>query len=266
MNTCNRYSRSALIALSLYCAIGSPGTAQAFTESTEAAKASAWLKAAAPVDTPFSVLGLPNLGAGLGATADSAISTQGPAAFYQSTSATLAASNAITSLLSQAGPLLRSGGMTAFRDVQNLPWGMIEPSQGLYNFSLMDTLIQNYQTYGIEYVGVAMPFASWDLASKPAAAANCQHFFTEDYKYLAAAGKMDRYVNLTAFISMLQTAAERYDGDGVSDMSGLTRPIKYWQIQNEPEGNNSCGKAIPPSRQPALHARSSMPAPARSNA
>ncbi len=241
MNTCSGSSRLAFIALSLYCAIGGAGPAQAFTESAEAAKAAAWLKAAAPIDTHFSVLGLPNLGAGLGNAADSTISAQGPAAFYQSTSAVQGASNAITSQLSQAGPLLRAGGITAFRDVQNLPWGMIEPAQGQYNFSLMDVLIQNYQTYGIDYVGVAMPFASWDLASKPAAAANCQHFFTEDYKYLAAAGKMDRYVNLTAFTTMLQTAAERYDGDGVSDMTGLTRPIKYWQIQNEPEGNN-CGQ------------------------
>ena len=28
---------------------------------------------------------------------------------------------------------------------------------------------------------------------------------------------------------------DRYDGDGKNDMPGLTKPIKHWQIMNEPE-------------------------------
>ena len=28
---------------------------------------------------------------------------------------------------------------------------------------------------------------------------------------------------------------ERYDGDGVDDMPNLKSPIKYWQVENEPD-------------------------------
>jgi len=33
----------------------------------------------------------------------------------------------------------------------------------------------------------------------------------------------------------LVNLVERYDGDGIDDMKGLTIPIKYWEIMNEPE-------------------------------
>lgn len=244
-NTKHRAARTFLCGV-LFQVLGLAGMAHslaATVDSTEAAKVATWLRNVTPASgagTYFSIIGLSNLN-GLGTTADTAISTQGPAAFYQSTQATSQATTSITSRLAAAGPLMQAGGITAFRDVQNLPWGMIEPSQGQYNFSLLDVLIQNYQTYGVDYIGVAMPFASWDLSSKSAAASICNHFFTEDYKYLALAGKMDRYVNLDAFATMLQTAVERYDGDGVSDMSGLNGGIKYWQLHNEPEGGD-CGQ------------------------
>ncbi len=32
----------------------------------------------------------------------------------------------------------------------------------------------------------------------------------------------------------VRAVVERYDGDGVDDMPGLTAPIKYWQVDNEP--------------------------------
>lgn len=39
----------------------------------------------------------------------------------------------------------------------------------------------------------------------------------------------DRY---TAFV---RATVERYDGDGVADMPGLTEPVRYWQVDNEPD-------------------------------
>ena len=33
----------------------------------------------------------------------------------------------------------------------------------------------------------------------------------------------------------VRAVVERYDGDGVSDMPNLQRPIKYWQVANEPD-------------------------------
>lgn len=235
-----------LMTLCLNCgcaAVAVAASTATVIDSTEAAKVSAWLRSAPPADNStshFSVIGVQNFN-GIGPNAEDVLSKQGPAAFYQNAPATQEARNTINTKVARFGPVMQAGGIAAYRDVANLPWGMIEPAKGDYNFSLLDLLVQGYQTWGIDYVGVAMPFASWDLASHPPAATVCQHFFTEDYKYLAYGGRMDRYVDLAAFTTMLQKAVERYDGDGIDDMTGLTRTVKYWQIQNEPEGAD-CGQ------------------------
>ena len=36
------------------------------------------------------------------------------------------------------------------------------------------------------------------------------------------------------YVAFVKATVERYDGDGVNDMPGLTNPIKYWQVGNEP--------------------------------
>ncbi|MHB8793510.1 MAG: hypothetical protein ACYC6O_09275 [Thermoleophilia bacterium] len=39
------------------------------------------------------------------------------------------------------------------------------------------------------------------------------------------------------YAAFVRATIERYDGDGVDDMPGLTNPIKYWQVGNEPDGS-----------------------------
>ena len=133
------------------------------------------------------------------------------------------------------------GGMYYFRDVQNFPWGMIEIAPGQYDFSLSDYLVSQTEAQGMRYVGTVMPFADWDLAQNGPTEAICEHFFAEDYFYLASTGAMGRYNDLDAFLTWLAIMVERYDGDGVEDMPGLQYGVKYWQIHNEPEGEN-CGQ------------------------
>ncbi|MGQ9576341.1 MAG: hypothetical protein ACUVUC_13585 [Thermoguttaceae bacterium] len=36
-----------------------------------------------------------------------------------------------------------------------------------------------------------------------------------------------------AYIRFVKAVVERYDGDGVDDMTGLNVPIRYWQFENE---------------------------------
>ena len=36
------------------------------------------------------------------------------------------------------------------------------------------------------------------------------------------------------YAAFVKATVERYDGDGIDDMPGLTNPIKYWQVGNEP--------------------------------
>jgi hypothetical protein len=41
-------------------------------------------------------------------------------------------------------------------------------------------------------------------------------------------------INTNKYIAFVKAMVERYDGDGIADMPGLTNPIKYWQVGNEP--------------------------------
>ncbi|HDZ68858.1 MAG TPA: hypothetical protein ENH43_00350 [Phycisphaerales bacterium] len=41
-------------------------------------------------------------------------------------------------------------------------------------------------------------------------------------------------VDINEYTAFVRATVERYDGDGIDDMPGLTNPIKYWQVGNEP--------------------------------
>ncbi|MSQ04267.1 MAG: hypothetical protein EXR71_20675 [Myxococcales bacterium] len=45
--------------------------------------------------------------------------------------------------------------------------------------------------------------------------------------------------DLPAYERCVRGLVERYDGDGVEDMPGLAAPIRYWEIDNEPDLKNS---------------------------
>lgn len=51
----------------------------------------------------------------------------------------------------------------------------------------------------------------------------------------------ERYVpdDLEAYESWVQRVVERYDGDGVDDAPGLLRPVRFWEVDNEPDLHNS---------------------------
>ena len=54
-------------------------------------------------------------------------------------------------------------------------------------------------------------------------------FWKKVTKYLSKPCSMDDYK------TFLLKLVDRYDGDGSNDMPGLTKPIKYWDVMNEPE-------------------------------
>lgn len=45
--------------------------------------------------------------------------------------------------------------------------------------------------------------------------------------------------DMPAYVEYVRSVVERYDGDGVDDMPGLTAPIRYWEVDNEPDLHNS---------------------------
>lgn len=212
-------------------------------DAPEAAKVAAWVRALPPADPDASFFGV--LG-GISTTHIGPVSdfvrTNGPKALY--TNATQLGT-AQSMLLTRANYLasLGAGGIRWFRDVQNLPWGMVEIDRDTYRWDLIDAIVQTVANAGGRYVGTVMPYAGWELraAGYPAATDEmCKRLFTEDFYYLAYDQRMDRYKDEAQYLRFLARAVERYDGDGIDDMPGLTVPIKAWQIHNEPEGDR-CG-------------------------
>ena len=111
-------------------------------------------------------------------------------------------------------------------------WGMIEKEPGFFDFFETDNYVREAQSHGMHILANIQPFAHWDQAKchqdlpvpdQPAEPG----FFTTKGKPC----EMEGYKN---FVIRL---VERYDGDGVDDMPGLTFPIKHWEVMNEPEFN-----------------------------
>jgi len=50
----------------------------------------------------------------------------------------------------------------------------------------------------------------------------------------------DRYLpaDMDAYAAWVQAVVERYDGDGVDDAPGLLRPVRLWEVDNEPDLHN----------------------------
>ncbi|HVR37484.1 MAG TPA: hypothetical protein VMU84_00190, partial [Thermoanaerobaculia bacterium] len=170
------------------------------------------------------------------------VRSSGPKALYDNSAQLTTARNMLTQRATYLTSL-GTGGIRWYRDVQNVPWGMIEVDRDRFQFELLDTIVQTTQSVNGRYVGTVMPYAGWEFRAAgytPTTDEQCQRLLTEDFYYLAFDQCMDRYKDEAEYLDFLGRVVERYDGDGVDDMPGLTTPIKYWQIHNEPEGDH-CG-------------------------
>ena len=94
--------------------------------------------------------------------------------------------------------------------------------------------------YGIPLVGTVLPYADWSQTCNPTDA-GCTIFTGGDYFFLNnnKTGPICS-ADTAYFYQFVYNLVERYDGDGVNDMPGLTLPITVWEFGNEPE--TPCGK------------------------
>lgn len=99
-------------------------------------------------------------------------------------------------------------------DKTSLAWKIIEPSEGKFDFSLYDLRLNDLNSKKIWSLGEV----DFSPKSIPEYAKTNSEYGFADKKYLVYLNKI----------------VERYDGDGQDDQSGLTKPVKYWEIGNEP--------------------------------
>ncbi len=111
---------------------------------------------------------------------------------------------------------------------ERFTWGWIEQKPGVFRFEETDQQVRDAQEFDFHILANIQPKANWDLAK-----CHSGSFFpgTQPSPFDGAYKPcdMERYKN---FVSKL---VERYDGDGIDDMPGLTAPIKHWEVMNEPE-------------------------------
>jgi len=112
----------------------------------------------------------------------------------------------------------------------DLTWGNDETKKGTFDWSMIDENVKQFSEEETYLVPIVKPFANWDQEK-------CHADPKYDADYGSEKGgklKVGKPCDMKAYASFLEKAVERYDGDGQDDMPGLTIPIKYWEIMNEP--------------------------------
>ena len=112
----------------------------------------------------------------------------------------------------------------------DLFWNEIEPKKGKFDWSFADHRIKEFNQAEIYPLVVVKPFANWDQdACHPG-----DKYIAEFDPKKGGRVKVGEPCDMAAYAEFLKKAVERYDGDGKDDMPGLTIPLKYWEIMNEP--------------------------------
>ena len=107
-------------------------------------------------------------------------------------------------------------------------WNQIEKSQGSFSWDKSDQYVVYAQENNQTILATIWPYANWEqklCKRKKGRSPFGKHFA----KYLSKPCSMENYK------TFLLALVDRYDGDGNNDMPGLTKPITYWEIMNEPE-------------------------------
>ena len=107
-------------------------------------------------------------------------------------------------------------------------WNHIEKEKGNFTWDDADKYVVYAQEHNQTILATIWPHANWEQKSCKRKKARSP-FGKRFTKYLSKPCSMDDYKNF------LLQLIDRYDGDGNNDMPGLTKPIKHWDIMNEPE-------------------------------
>ena len=107
-------------------------------------------------------------------------------------------------------------------------WNHIEKEKGNFTWDDVDKYVVYSQEHNQTILATIWPHANWEQKSCKRKKARSP-FGKRFTKYLSKPCSMEDYK------TFLLKLVDRYDGDGNNDMPGLTKPIKHWDVMNEPE-------------------------------
>lgn len=110
-------------------------------------------------------------------------------------------------------------------------WGNIEPEPGVFNWTVTDALVREYQQAGFTDIQLLITAESPWASRRPPGLGNRGDSFPRD-EFLD-----DYAAFVTAFV-------ERYDGDGQDDIPGLLYPVHHYGIEREFTGFWPSGDAV----------------------
>jgi len=113
-------------------------------------------------------------------------------------------------------------------------WGAVERSPGVFNWSGPDAMVRAAGKFDMNMMINIWPFATWDQKSCHASK-DCVFKNTDPRTGKTFHHWRCQPCSMNGYASYLQKLVERYDGDGVNDMPGLVKPVKHYEILNEPE-------------------------------
>ena len=107
-------------------------------------------------------------------------------------------------------------------------WNNIEKEKGVFFWDKADKYVAYAQNHNQKTIATIWPYSNWEQKSCKRKKGRSP-FGKRFAKYLSKPCSMENYK------TFLLALVDRYDGDGKNDMPGLTKPIIYWEIMNEPE-------------------------------
>lgn len=107
-------------------------------------------------------------------------------------------------------------------------WDMVERKPGSYDWRSVDKEVRYWQKNRQAILVTVWGFAQWDQEICHAEDEPAQEPF------IRSVDSMYAPCDQGAYLDWLFAMVERYDGDGINDMDGLSYPIRHWEIFNEP--------------------------------
>ena len=107
-------------------------------------------------------------------------------------------------------------------------WNNIEKEEGVFSWDKADKYVTYAQNHNQKTIATIWPYSNWEQKSCKRKKGRSP-FGKKFSKYLSKPCSMENYKKF------LLALVDRYDWDGQNDMPGLTKPIIYWEIMNEPE-------------------------------